>query len=195
MPYIITTSRRPSQRLRSLVKELAEVLPQAHKVTRGKKTISDLYLEALELKATRIIICEQARGNPSLLKIYVVSRDPIAEPYEPDASSYYFMTLWGLTLRRELRESTVVKRVESIALQAPDDPLLFEVADKLSTILDVEIADPSRKYDILIELIPRRSVLEIRFISSANKKIAGPILRVKTIGHSKDPHKWVYRRR
>ena len=73
---LVTTSHRPSQRVRSFVKDLVAVLPCAVKFTRGKATVRDLYYEAAGLRVKRVVIVSTWKGNPGTLWVY--------EPVEPE---------------------------------------------------------------------------------------------------------------
>ncbi len=72
---LVTTSHRPSQRVRSFVKDLVAVLPCAVKFTRGKATVRDLYYEAAGLRVKRVVVVSTWKGNPGTIWVY--------EPVEP----------------------------------------------------------------------------------------------------------------
>jgi len=67
---LVTTSRRPSRRTRSFVKDLASVIPGGVRLTRGHLSYKELAVEAVTMNADRIIIIGERRGNPSILRIY-----------------------------------------------------------------------------------------------------------------------------
>ncbi len=67
---IVTTSRRPSPRTRSLVKDLVNVIPGAIRLTRGHLTYKELSIEAATMGADRVLIIGEKRGNPSIIRIY-----------------------------------------------------------------------------------------------------------------------------
>lgn len=67
---IITTSRRPSPRTRSLVKDLVGVIPGAVRLTRGHLAYQELSIEAATMGADRVVILGEKRGNPSIMRIY-----------------------------------------------------------------------------------------------------------------------------
>ncbi len=69
---VVTTSRSPSQRTRSFVKELVAVIPGAHRFTRGKYTISELGYVASRIGAGYVWVVYEKRGNPSAIKVYSV---------------------------------------------------------------------------------------------------------------------------
>ena len=59
---LISTSRRPSTRTRSFVKELLGVIPLSFQVTRGKKSIEELKDVAILKGCRRLMIVESKDG-------------------------------------------------------------------------------------------------------------------------------------
>ena len=73
---LISTSRRPSTRTRSFVKELLGVIPLSFQVTRGKKSIEELKDIAVLKGCRRLMIVESKDGNPSALSfMYIDKKD------------------------------------------------------------------------------------------------------------------------
>ena len=71
--FIVTTSRRPSRRVRRFCKELLYVIPNSVKVNRGKLSLDELYLKALELGGKRVILVSVLKGNPGVISFYDVN--------------------------------------------------------------------------------------------------------------------------
>ncbi len=91
---LITTTRRPSQRTRSFVRDLYHVIPNAIRRNRGKMSLEDVNEVALKLGAERVLVVGTKRGNPSSL--YFFRPTPMA--MRPLSLIY----LRGVTLRREI---------------------------------------------------------------------------------------------
>ena len=68
---VITTSRKPSQRTRSFVNDLARIL-NAKILTRGKTPLKDILNEY-----SKLIVVEEYKGNPGKIKFYDVNRNKI----------------------------------------------------------------------------------------------------------------------
>ncbi|WP_440060202.1 Brix domain-containing protein [Thermogladius sp. 4427co] len=96
--FLISSSRRPSQRLRSFLKDLALILPGSVKVTRGKKTISELASLAFLNNAKYIILVENRRGNPSIIRVMKVG---LAGDGGIKVEDYVSIRLRGVRLSRE----------------------------------------------------------------------------------------------
>ncbi len=92
---LITTSRRPSRRTRSFVRDLYHVIPGAKRVNRGKKSVEDLKKLAIGEGFKRVLIVGTMKGNPSTLTFLATL---------PAEVQYLPLMIWlkGVTLRREM---------------------------------------------------------------------------------------------
>ena len=98
MPAIIfTTSRRPNPRLRSFVKDMVSVIPNAIRLTRGHLSMAELAREAVIHGADRVAIVADRRGNPGIIRVYDVDRDGLS------LRNIVSMIVKGVTLSREAR--------------------------------------------------------------------------------------------
>jgi U3 small nucleolar ribonucleoprotein protein IMP4 len=73
MPLLITTSRRPTRRTRTLIKELSRVIPGSIKMNRGKMSFDDLKELMIKKGITRLLLIDTRKGNPSRLNFMVLS--------------------------------------------------------------------------------------------------------------------------
>lgn len=94
---LVTTSREPSRRTRSFVKDLALAIPHAVKVNRGKATYSDLAVRTTSLGAYGVLIVLEKGGNPSAL-LY-------AEPVGLQLRKLFLLKIAGVSLLREIPSS------------------------------------------------------------------------------------------
>ncbi len=60
----IGTTRKPTQRIRTFIKELSRVIPRSTRLTRGKQGFAEFCENASELGATRILLVGAFHGNP-----------------------------------------------------------------------------------------------------------------------------------
>ena len=74
MPLLITTSRRPSRRTRTLAKELNRVIPGSMKINRGKLNLSKLREYMIRKGLNKLLIIETRKGNPSILQFLSLSK-------------------------------------------------------------------------------------------------------------------------
>ena len=94
---LVTTSRRPSPRVRSFVKDLVGVIPGAHRFTRGHFSMSELAREAYNMGADRIVVVGERRGNPGIVRVYGYTLDLL------EAKNIVTFIVKGVTLSRETR--------------------------------------------------------------------------------------------
>ncbi len=69
---VISTSRKPSQRTRSLCKELQILLPSALYVQRGKSNFEELLRASEQVEARLLLVVGERDGNPGSLDLYSV---------------------------------------------------------------------------------------------------------------------------
>ncbi len=70
MTILITTSRRPTKKIRTLAKELERVIPYSKRLQRGKSGFRKLTDRMLVGGHDRLIVIEAYRGNPGRLVLY-----------------------------------------------------------------------------------------------------------------------------
>lgn len=70
---LITTSRRPSRRTRTLAKELSRVVPGSIKINRGKMSLNDIKMFMIKKGFSKLLIIETRKGNPSILQFLTFS--------------------------------------------------------------------------------------------------------------------------
>lgn len=63
----IGTTRKPTQRIRSFIKELSRVIPGSIRFTRGKQSFGEFCETAQDLGSTRILLVGAYHGNPGRL--------------------------------------------------------------------------------------------------------------------------------
>ena len=164
---IITTSRRPSPRTRSLVKDLVGIIPGALSLTRGHLTYQELSIEAATLGADRVVILGEKRGNPSIIRIY--------RPSPPnDLENIVTIIIKGVKLSRE---AGTPSKVEARSLTAnPDDgEASMQIAEALVRGLHARLrADSSSVIANLRTVDDRESMLSFTY---RNVQV-GPVLRL-----------------
>jgi U3 small nucleolar ribonucleoprotein protein IMP4 len=121
---LITTSRRPSPRIRSFVKDLVAVIPGAFRFTRGHYSMEELAREAYGEGADRIVVVGERRGNPGIIRVYAFNPEEL-RPY-----NIVSFIVKGVTLSREahtpppppgtVRELVAVPLSEGVAEEFAD---------------------------------------------------------------------------
>ncbi|WP_461865541.1 ribosomal biogenesis protein [Thermococcus sp.] len=199
---LITTSHRPTRRTRSFGHDLEKVFPNALYLTRGKKTLQDLLMEAYDRGYERLLIINVWKGNP--LKMTFIKVSPT------DWGYLGYLYLHGIKLQREIgfrnirpiREEmpfivTMAKRVgiDHVAFAQVfaeltggkfvprGDRSLQTIADKNSTdVLSV------------VERHPRGMALNFYRFDISREQAVGPLISVK-IWIMEDGRRWDYKER
>ena len=174
--YLFTTSRRPSPRLRTFVKELAAVFPNAVRVNRGKKSLTELYSDAMSLNAARIIIIEQKKGNPGAIRIFDVN-EPESRPVT--------LIISNVRLLRETPGGATPYNVKSVALEIPSEPAIEGYVETFMKAFMLNPAMEGKHYDVIVKLSATKSGnARVDFINPNTGKIVGPsfIIRKCLVG-------------
>jgi U3 small nucleolar ribonucleoprotein protein IMP4 len=171
---LITTSHRPSQRVRSFVKDLASVLPRAVKVNRGKSTLRDLYYDAVGLGVKRVVVVSTWKGNPGTIWVY----EPLKPP-EQRLGLLLSLRLRGVRLSRETPGAVRSRRSRSLGVYPEGGEEQRLLADMLVRgFLGRLVFDPETPgFDSVAVVRPAEGlVAEVGFLCGGKR--CGPLLRV-----------------
>ncbi len=176
---LITTTRRPSRRTRSFVRDLFHVIPNAVRRNRGKMSLEDVNQLALELGLKRIMIVGTSKGNPSSISFYEASPSGI-KPIS-------IIFLQGVSLRRELTN----KRAPSskslcISYSSPDlshiAQLMVESFGESEPFFVQELGDLKvlyPEYDVSIHLSPYEGLILSSFYRIKPLMELGPRMKIR----------------
>ncbi|MBA2862416.1 rRNA maturation protein [Methanococcus maripaludis] len=141
---IITTSRKPSQRTRSLVNDLARVF-NFEILNRGKIPLSEL----IENKADMIIV-EELKGNPGRLKIFNFENNKILSmnlslKLQREVSGKVFKNSGKLSSKfdrntenlKELFFEYLFKKLSNYEEESSDVVLTFKTVDESTFYIEV----------------------------------------------------------
>jgi len=127
---LVTTSRRPTGRVRTLCRELACVIPDAIRVNRGKLSLDGVAERALEFGANRVIIIDRWKGGPGKIQFFHAGSEGLI----PVPSTLYVS---GVRLQREF--GTRVRKMRPLTLTTSSEgPAQTEkLAEVLSNFLEI----------------------------------------------------------
>ena len=177
---LITTSREPSKRVRSFVKDLSIVLPHSVRVSRGKATYSELATKATSLGAYGVLIVLERRGNPSSI-LY-------AEPRGTELEVMFLLKLGGVTLMRELPGSQRPLGLGELILVPSSVPKGFPeiVSSYLLQALRPKIVESPGGRAVELKILGGEDGALITFICVTSDRECGPRFRVvKVIDYAK----------
>lgn len=78
---LITTSRNPTESMRTFCKNLVYHLPNSFRMNRGKSNMDSLAERALEREATKIIIIDRWKGNIGRMKLFEIGDSGLVQEY------------------------------------------------------------------------------------------------------------------
>lgn len=170
---IITSSHRPSRRVRSFINDLARTLPRASRINRGKKSLEDLW-NIMWLEGYRILIIVNTRkANPGRVDIYLRrDREVIRVGY---------MVIASVKLSREQSAPECFFRSPVIDLSECSAPGCEDVGEMLSIILSAIDHDSKGNQDAreAIHVSSRGGLIFIWFTKDG--KICGPRVGIRRI--------------
>ena len=170
----IGTTRKPTQRVRSFVKELSWVIPESTRISRGKQGFMELCESALEYGATRILLVGAFHGNPGRLGFL---------DYNGETWQFIPPTIIikAVQLGRELAPSRTRRTTQLFVLAETSQD--HQLAELLAQALNLSMVQHDELYGI-----PQKSALlyvslrhpkTIAFLTQDKKHPAGPKLAIK----------------
>ncbi len=184
MTYLLTTSHKPSHRLRSFLKDLSSVLPGSIHINRGKRTLEDLLYDAIDVKADRLIIVGERKGNPGKILVFRVDLE------REELKKMALFILLGVKLSRETPDAIRVYNPQSIALSITmlRNEYEEELAEVLSRSFKIKllyevIEELEEKPDILVRVkyIIKEKYFILNFYNPSTGKITGPTLKISKV--------------
>ncbi len=162
---LLTTSRRPTRRIRTFCHDLARSIPNIVRINRGKLGLDGVAEKALEFNADRVVIIDRWRGGPGKIEFFQTGPGGLF-PVSP------MMYIAGMRLQREF-EGTKAKPIQTLTITTPleKNPQVVKIAEFLSNFLDIPMLsmdeatsrcsaamhislDPSRRTQITFMLLP-----------------------------------------
>ncbi|MCE4624468.1 MAG: hypothetical protein F7C35_01205 [Desulfurococcales archaeon] len=176
---IVTTTRRPTPRTRSLVKDLVSVIPGAVRFTRGHYSMPELAIEARALGAERVLIVASRRGNPSLVRFYKVGDEELV--------NIASLSILGVTLSREWKKGTPqnIGTAKGVAVYlVRRDPTAEIVAEALVGGLGARVSAESNVPDYVVIVLSPSERGGVEAVFTFNGRVVGPKLRLSPVSKS-----------
>ncbi|NHJ46737.1 MAG: hypothetical protein FK733_03005 [Asgard group archaeon] len=178
--FVITTSRKPSQRTRSFLRDLVRVIPWSFHFTRGSCSLNDLADELTVLGINRVLIIHEKKGNPSLVKFYKLEDGKLAE-------RDYRMRIKGISLARELKRGRSVFTSESKLRVV--NKCQSDFGEQLYTMLSIyfnfermrEIPDDENLKGYAINFSDKNMMITLDFQQLETKEMIGPRITISDV--------------
>ncbi len=96
---LLTTSRRPTRRIRTLCHDFVRSVPNIVRINRGKLNLDGIAERAVELNANRIVVIDRWKAGPGKIKLFRIEHNGLI-------SCPPLMHVSGVKLRREFKANT-----------------------------------------------------------------------------------------
>jgi U3 small nucleolar ribonucleoprotein protein IMP4 len=131
---LLTTSHRPTRRVRSLCNDLNRSIPGLIRVNRGKMSLLDVAERAAQFNAEKFIIVDRWKGGPGRIRLFKITDEGFRE--EPPR-----LYISGVKLRREFKASILEKNFNALFIEMHENanPDIEKLKLNLSEFLEVPI--------------------------------------------------------
>jgi len=129
---LLTTSRRPTGRLRTFCRDLANSIPDVTRVNRGKMSLDGVAEKAIMLEADWVVVVDRWHGGPGKISLFQVSSTGL-KPVPP------LMLIKGIRLRREFEERIRRARSSAITVEPENSAELTRTAERLSKFFGLPV--------------------------------------------------------
>lgn len=106
---LLSTSRKPTRRMRTFCHDLARGIPLTIQVNRGKLSIDGIAEKALECNADRVVIVSRWKGRLGKIELYKIGAAGLA-PFPP------VVYVKNIKLQREFEGKRRGSRIKSLAI-------------------------------------------------------------------------------
>jgi len=171
---MITTSRRPTRRVRSFVNDLARSIPDSVRVNRGKLSLLGVAQKAAELGADRVIVVDRWKGGPGKMELFHVGGRGLR--HHPP-----LVYIAGVRLQRECGVRAKPARELTVMVEEEVGDEVKRLADALSQFLEaprVYDLEEARGRLMLLTKDPQRFA-RITFLDTPELREVGPVIRVR----------------
>jgi rRNA maturation protein Rpf1 len=171
---VIGSTRKPTQRVRSFIRELDWAIPQTTRLTRGKQSLADFCEDAHDIGASRILLVGSFHGNPGRLGFLHYVED--SWMFRAPTILLKFVRLLRETqnnLKSRCRTLFIVPDTENDTIQAK----ILAEALGMPLVNRTDLPQKGVGTSILLVALRRRSCIE--FHSLHEEHLMGPTLFIK----------------
>ncbi len=174
---LLTTSRRPTRRIRTFCKDLANSIPDTIRINRGKLNLDGVAEKSIEFNADRVIIVNRWKGGPGKIEFFRVESSGLKR-FPPT------IYVKGVKLRREFKTGVKHVKALSIIVSSKGNDEIMKVAKSLSEFLNIPITtiEEAAKQQAAIHILPdEENNIKITFVLLPKLVEVGPRIRVRHI--------------
>lgn len=168
---LLTTSRRPTERIRAFCRDLANSIPDTVRVNRGKLGLFGVAEKAIKLGAERVVVVDRWRWGSGKINLFRVSSTGL-KPVPP------VLLMRKLRLRREFMKGSGHARSSAITLKPEDSIELIRISEHLAkyfgfVVLSLDEASKNYSTSMHLSFDPPQS-LRITFLLLSRMVEIGP---------------------
>ena len=175
---LLTTSRRPTQLMRTFCRDLARSIPNVIRINRGKLSLDGIAEKALEFNADRVIIIDRWNGRPTKIELFCMGPAGLT----PVPPLIYFASI---RFQREFEAK--IKSVKSLTIttSTENSPGAMKIAESLSSFLKIPLLsmeNAASKHQVSMHVSSNTSRhLQITFMLFPKRVEVGPRITVSHV--------------
>lgn len=127
---LVTTSRRPSERIRALCNDLARSIPGAVRVNRGKMNLDGITEKALEIAADRVVVVNRWRGGLGKIDFFKAGSGDLT-------SVFPILYIASVKLQREYNVKIGLVRSLAVTTSPRCSPGEMKTAESLANFFNI----------------------------------------------------------
>lgn len=176
MKVLISTSLRPTPRIRTFCKDLASTSSIFQYITRGKMNIPTLFSQAFTLNTGKIWLVSSKYGNPGTISFYTLENLKF--------KNIGSIIIKGVSLKRELKNISPKSRRNQYVFVSPPE---HDELCKLYLLIKNALPEPLNKNEPFTELkiIKNKSIM-LNFIDSETNLLCGPKIILRGYSSEKE---------
>jgi len=174
---LITTSRNPTQMMRTFCNDLARSIPRSMRINRGKSSLDTLAEKALEHEAEKVIICDRWKGGLGKLHLFELGSSGLVQFYPLMCVRKVKLQKTFGYVRSKAAKSLILQTESGISFEAR------KLADILSHFFNIpkltsdETLSPNTQAAMDISLNAARRI-QITFLQTPRKIEIGPRITI-----------------
>jgi len=175
---LLTTSRNPTARIRTLCSDLSRVIPNVVRVNRGKMNTDEVAEKALEHDTNHAVIIDRWQGGPGSIKLFRVGESGLV--LTPP-----IIHITDTRLRREFGVSKVKPAGSIVLLASKTSAEALRLAEACSKFFGIPLLsmDEAVKAGPTLMCVSRDNVnrIVITFMAEPNHVEVGPRITVSSV--------------
>jgi U3 small nucleolar ribonucleoprotein protein IMP4 len=173
---LITTSHRPTKRIRALGHDLKRMMPSAIQMNRGKLSFEEVVKQARIAGADRVMFLQRWKGGPGKIELYELN----------SGVDLFFPVIYLASTQHQNELQGRIHETKRLVIVKPqvDGQELKHLSESLSTFLDtplVEREQAVKDFEIGMTFGKTNSHLAMSFEILSNNTEIGPRLVIKNL--------------